>query len=333
MYLLSYHRDQIQWKQIIKAVIVQFIIALLIVKVPAGRAVISVISDGVAKVLTYGSEGIQFVFGSLGVPDAPTGYIFAFQTLGNIVFISALVGVLFYTGILGFVISKVGWLLGKVFGTSEVESFVAIANMFLGQTDSPILVSKYLPFMSDSEMMLVLIPGMGSMSVSILAGYAALGIPMEALLIASTLVPIGSVIISKILFPQVDRMSDIQKVKLDRKGDNTNVIDALSAGAMDGMHMAMAIGVSLIAIFSIVALVNGILGIFGLSLEGILSYLFAPIGYSMGLDTQNALVAGESILTIYSNQEDIDEVKQKLYDNIYVGEELVERPMIYKIIQ
>lgn len=128
-------------------------------------------------------------------------------------------------------------------------------------------------------------------------------------------------------------MSDIQKVKLDRKGDNTNVIDALSAGAMDGMHMAMAIGVSLIAIFSIVALVNGILGIFGLSLEGILSYLFAPIGYSMGLDTQNALVAGESILTIYSNQEDIDEVKQKLYDNIYVGEELVERPMIYKIIQ
>ncbi|MGX7349776.1 NupC/NupG family nucleoside CNT transporter [Dolosicoccus paucivorans] len=293
MYLLSYHRESVQWKQIGKAIALQFVIALLIIKVPAGQAVISVISDGVAKVLTYGSEGIQFVFGSLGMPDAPTGYIFAFQTLGNIVFISALVGVLFYTGILGFVISKVGWLLGKIFGTSEVESFVAIANMFLGQTDSPILVSKYLPFMSNSEVMLVLISGMGSMSVSILAGYAALGIPMEALLIASTLVPIGSVIISKILLPQVDKMSDIQEVKLDRKGDNTNVIDAMSAGAMDGMHMAMAIGAALIAIFSIVALVNGILGIVGLSLEGILSYLFAPIGYLMGLDSQNALVAGE----------------------------------------
>lgn len=155
MFAISYNRKAIDKKQIIKALIVQFIIAALIVKLPAGRSVISSVSDAVAKVLGYGSEGIQFVFGSLGLSSAPTGFIFAFQTLGNIVFISALVGVLYYLGILGFIVSKIGWVLGKVFKTSEVESFVAVANMFLGQTDSPILVSKYLNLMTDSEIMLV----------------------------------------------------------------------------------------------------------------------------------------------------------------------------------
>ncbi len=297
MYLFSYNRKAVDKKQVLKAFIIQFIIAALIIKVPAGRAVISKVSDGVASVLGYGSEGIQFVFGSLGLPTAPTGFIFAFQTLGNIVFISGLVGVLYYLGVLGFIVSKLGWLLGKVFKTSEVESFVAVANMFLGQTDSPILVSKYLGLMTDSEIMLVLVSGMGSMSVSIIAGYVALGIPMEALLIASTLVPVGSVIISKIICPQTEQVNEIGEVKMDRKGKNENVIDALSSGAMDGMQMAFAIGAALIAFISIVALINGILGNFGVSLEGILSYIFAPIGYLMGLDGGNVLKAGELLGT------------------------------------
>lgn len=293
MFLVSHNRKAVDKKQVLKAFIAQFIIAALIIKVPAGRVVIAKVSDGVAKVLSYGSEGIQFVFGSLGLPSAPTGFIFAFQTLGNIVFISGLVAVLYYLGILGFVVSKLGWVLGKIFKTSEVESFVAVANMFLGQTDSPILVSKYLNYMTDSEIMLVLVSGMGSMSVSIIAGYAALGIPMEALLIASTLVPVGSVVISKIICPQTEKVNEIGEVSMDRKGSNENVIDALSAGAMDGMQMAFAIGAALIAFISMIALINGILGNFGLSLEGILSYIFAPIGYLMGLDGPNILKAGE----------------------------------------
>ncbi|MBC2575148.1 NupC/NupG family nucleoside CNT transporter [Peptostreptococcus canis] len=297
MFLVSYDRKAVNKKQVLKALVIQFIIAALIVKLPAGRAVISNVSNAVAKVLSYGSEGLQFVFGSLGISTAPTGFIFAFQTLGNIVFISALVSVLYYLGILGFVVSKLGWILGKAFKTSEVESFVAVANMFLGQTDSPILVSKYLNLMTDSEIMLVLVSGMGSMSVSIIAGYVALGIPMESLLIASTMVPVGSIIISKIICPQTQTVNEIDDVKMDRKGNNENVIDALSAGAMDGMHMAMAIGAALIAIISIVALVNGILGNFGLSLEGILSYLFAPIGYLMGLEGGNVFKAGELLGT------------------------------------
>lgn len=147
--------------------------------------------------------------------------------------------------------------------------------------------------MTDSEVMLVLVSGMGSMSVSIIAGYVALGIPMESLLIASTMVPIGSVIISKIICPQTEQINEVGEVKMDRRGNHENVIDAMSAGAIDGMNMALAIGASLIAIISIVALLNGILGNFGVSLEGILSYLFAPLGYLMGLEGGNVLKAGE----------------------------------------
>lgn len=293
MFAISMNRKAVNVKRIFTTLLAQFIIAGLLVKLPQGRKAIAAVSKGVEKVLSYGSEGIQFVFGSLGDPAAPTGYIFAFQTLTNIIFISSLVAVLFYTGILGFVVSKIGWVIGKLFKTSEVESFVAVANMFLGQTDSPILVAKYLNFMTESEVMLVLVSGMGSMSVSIIAGYVALGIPMEYLLIASTMVPVGSILLSKIICPQTEKIQELGEVKMDRKGDNENVLDALASGALDGMNMAMAIGASLIAIISIVALINGILGVFNMSLETILSYVFAPMGYLMGIEGKEVLTAGE----------------------------------------
>ena len=293
MFLLSYDRKEVNIKRMFIALVVQFIIAGLLVKLPQGRALIGAISNGVVKVLSYGSEGIQFVFGSLGDPAGTSGFIFAFQTLTNIVFISSLVAVLSYTGILGYVVSKVGRFIGKIFKTSEVETFVAVANMFLGQTDSPILVAKYLNFMTESETMLVLISGMGSMSVSIIGGYVAMGIPMESLLIASTMVPVGSILLSKIIYPQTEKIMEIEEIKIDRKGNNENILDAISAGAIDGMNMAMAIGASLIAIISLVALINGILGIFNLSLETILSYIFAPMGYLMGLDGNESFIAGE----------------------------------------
>ncbi|WP_296128487.1 nucleoside transporter C-terminal domain-containing protein [uncultured Anaerococcus sp.] len=293
MFAISMNRKAVNTKRILTALLAQFIIAGLLVKLPQGRAAIAAISKVVEKVLSYGSQGIQFVFGSLGDPAASSGYIFAFQTLTNIIFISSLVAVLFYTGILGFVVSKIGWVIGKLFKTSEVESFVAVANMFLGQTDSPILVAKYLNFMTESEVMLVLVSGMGSMSVSIIAGYVALGIPMESLLIASTMVPVGSILLSKIVCPQTYKIQELGEIKMDRKGNNENVLDALASGALDGMNMAMAIGASLIAIISIVALINGILGIFNISLETILSYVFAPMGYLMGLEGKEVLTAGE----------------------------------------
>jgi CNT family concentrative nucleoside transporter len=264
-------------------------------------------------------EGLSFIFGPLADAGAPTGFIFGIQVLGNIIFISALVAALYYLGVIGFVVKGIGGVIGKVLGTSKVESFVAVANMFLGQTESPILVAKYLGAMSESEIMLVLVSGMGSMSATVLMGYAGMGIPMEYLLIGGALVPLGSIMVSKLILPEVvkevateentvvdnNRVASLadaevavalaatEDVSIDNKGDNANLIAAISQGAMDGLSMVLGIGASLIAIISLVALVNGMLGIVGLSLEQILSYVFAPIGFFMGLAKEDVLTAGQ----------------------------------------
>ncbi len=293
LYLVSNNKAKINKKLIIKAFAIQFVVAILLVKVPLGRVIIQNVSDVVSNILNYGSQGLNFIFGSLADGTAPTGMVFGIQVLGNIIFVSALVSALFYLGVLGFVIKIIGGVIGKVIGTSKVESFVAVANMFLGQTESPLLVSKYLPKMTESEIMLVLISGMGSMSVSVIMGYVGLGIPMEYLLIASTLVPLGSIIISKILIPEVEVTSGIDNLKIDNKGDNENLISAISEGASAGLSMALGIGAILIAIVALVAMLNGFLGIFGVSLEGILGYAFAPIGYLMGVPNDQVLLAGQ----------------------------------------
>ena len=259
MYLISWKKKNISVKMLVKAVIAQFLIAVILVKVPAGRYVVSRVSDAVTSVINCGQDGLSFVFGSLADSTAATGSVFAIQVLGNIVFL---------------------------------ESFVAVANMFLGQTDSPILVSKYLGQMTDSEVMVVLVSGMGSMSVSILGGYTALGIPMEYLLIASTLVPVGSIMVAKMLLPQTEEVREVGSVKMDNKGNNTNVIEAVAEGAVTGMQMALSIGASLVAMVALVAAVNKLLGVCGISLQQVFSYVFAPFGFFMGLDPSEILLEG-----------------------------------------
>ena len=293
MYLLSSSKKDIPYKTVIKAFLIQVLIGFILVKFPLGRLVIEKVSAVVTQVLSYGAEGITFVFGSLADASSPTGSIFGIQTLGNIIFISALVGGLYYLGILGFIVKIIGTIVGKLLGTSKVESFVAVANMFLGQTESPILVSKYLGSMTESEIMVVLISGMGSMSATIIGGYVALGIPMEYILIASALVPFGSIAISKMLLPELEEAQNIEDVSIDNKGDNENLIGAIAEGAMNGLQSALAIGASLIAIIGLVALVNGILGVFGITLQQIFSYIFSPIGFLMGLDGGEILRAGQ----------------------------------------
>ena len=296
MYLLSSDRKNIPYKTIIKALVIQFIIAFLLIRFPIGQVIVEKISDVVTQILSYGSEGLNFVFGSLSDSSMPTGAIFGIQTLGNIIFVSALVSALYYLGVIGFIVKIIGKVVGKILGTTEVESFVAVANMFLGQTESPVLVSKYLGRMTNSEIVVVLVSGMGSMSATIIGGYTALGIPMKYLLIASALVPIGSIAIAKILLPESekDMVKSLEEVSVSiEKDSNTNLLGAIADGAMSGLQTVLAIGASLIAIIGLVALVNGFLGIFNLSLEQIFSYIFAPIGFLMGVDSNEILTAGQ----------------------------------------
>ncbi len=291
LYLFSENRGKVNKKLIAKALLVQFVLAFLLVKFPLGRNIVESVSGFVTNVLSYGFEGVSFVFGSLA--DGSAGYIFAISVLANIVFTAALVAVLYYLGILNLVVRLIGGAIQKVFGTSKVESFVAVANMFLSQTESPILVSKYLHAMTRSEILVLLISGMGSMAASVLIGYVGLGIPMEYLLIAGALVPLSSIIVSKLLIPETHKKDGSEDIDMDRKGGHTNIMSAVSEGATNGMHLAFNIGASLIAIIGIVALVNGALGLVGLTLQQIFSYLFAPLAILMGISPDNALTAGQ----------------------------------------
>lgn len=296
LFLFSYDKKSINKIMIAKALVIQFILAFLLVKFPLGQVALQKVSDFVTAVLSYGAEGLSFMFGTLADSSAPTGSIFAISVLGNIIFVSALVAALYYLGIISAVVTAIGGTVGKVLGTSKVESFVAVANMFLGQTESPVLVSKYLKSMTESEIMLVLISGMGSMSATVLMGYAGMGIPMEYLLLGGALVPFGSILVSKMLLPEdltLVGKSTVQDIKIDNKGDNPNLISAISQGASDGLQMVLGIGAALIAITGLVALVNGGLGIFGLSLEKILSVIFSPIGFLMGLKPDDIALAGQ----------------------------------------
>lgn len=288
-WLISWDRKSVKWKKVGVALITKLIIAILVVKVPIGQKIITLLSNGLTAVINCGNEGLTFVFGDLFTSDMS---IFIIKGLGNIIFVSAFVSVLYYLGAIGFVVKWIGKAVGKLMGTTEVESFVAVANMFLGHTDSPILVSKYLKDLTDSEIFLILVSGMGSMSASILGGYHMLGIPMEYLLIASAMVPIGSIMISKIISPQTENAKSITDVKMDNKGNNTNVIDAMAEGANTGMQMVISIGASIVGFVGIVAVVNLILGVFHVNLAQIFSYVFAPFGYFMGLDMQNVLFEG-----------------------------------------
>ncbi len=288
-WLVSWDRKNIKWKTVAKALVAEVIIAIIIVKIPIGQKIITVMSNGLTAVINCGNEGLSFVFGDLFQSDLS---IFIVQSLGNIIFVSALVGVLYYFGVIGFVVKWIGKGVGKVMGTTEVESFVAVANMFLGHTDSPILVSKYLKDLTDSEIFVILVSGMGSMSASILGGYHALGIPMEYLLIASAMVPIGSIMISKIVLPQTEEAKSITDVKMDNKGNNSNVIDALAEGASTGMQMVISIGASIVGFVGIVAVINLFLGFFNITLSDIFSYVFAPFGFLLGLDGSNILMEG-----------------------------------------
>lgn len=295
LYLASSDKSSVNKKLIGKALLIQFVLAFFLVKFPIGRTIVQVVSDFVTSVLGYGMEGLTFVFGPLA--DGSQGFIFAISVLGNIVFIAALVSALYYLGVINFVVKVIGGAIQKVLGTSNVESFVAVANMFLGQTESPILVSKYLHVMTKSELMLVLISGMGSMSATVLMGYVEMGIPMEYLLIAGALVPLSSIMVSKLLIPETQQEEVVENVVMDRKGGHTNIMSAISEGATNGMQMAFGIGAALIAITGLVALVNGGLGVIGLSLQQILAYLFSPLALLMGLDPSQILTAGELLGT------------------------------------
>lgn len=304
---LSNNRKAIQWRIIVSGLIVQLIFAFIVLKWSFGREKLLQLSEGVQKLIGYANEGIVFVFGGLADADN-VGFVFAMSVLTIIIFFSSLISVLYYLGIMQFVIKIIGGFLSKVLGTTKAESVNAAANIFVGQTEAPLVIRPFLNKMTRSQMFAVMTGGLASVSGSVLIGYSLLGVPLEYLLAASFMAAPAGLIMAKLMIPETEEI-DEANFKLERNSEATNVIDAAAAGASDGLKLAVNVGAMLLSFIALIALLNGLLGgitgwvgdltgwsvLDNVTLEGILGYVFAPIAFLIGVPWDEAVRAGSFI--------------------------------------
>ncbi|PKF80767.1 NupC/NupG family nucleoside CNT transporter [Vibrio sp. vnigr-6D03] len=296
-FLFSENRKAINWKTVSRALMLQVGFAALVLYFPWGQAALTTLSNGVSSLLGFADEGIAFLFGDL----ANTGFIFAVRVLPIIIFFSALISALYYLGIMQKVIEFIGGGIQKFLGTSKAESLVATGNIFLSQGESPLLVRPFLSKMTRSELFAVMAGGMASVAGSVLGGYAGLGVELKYLIAASFMAAPGSLLMAKILVPEQGTPAQNLDVEMD-KAEQSNVIDALAIGAMNGMKVAVAVGTMLIAFVSVIAMVNtgleslgDLVGFGGITLQAIFGYIFAPLAWVIGVPGSEVLAAGSYI--------------------------------------
>ena len=296
-YLLSESRSAINWKTISRALLLQIGFAALVLYFPLGQTALSSLSNGVSGLLGFADVGIRFLFGDL----ADTGFIFAVRVLPIIIFFSALISALYYLGVMQKVIALIGGGIQRFLGTSKAESLVATGNIFLSQGESPLLVRPFLANMTRSELFAVMAGGMASVAGSVLGGYAGLGVELKYLIAASFMAAPGSLMMAKIIVPERGVPIDQSQVELD-KAQDSNLIDALASGAMNGMKVAVAVGTMLIAFVSVIAMVNtglenlgDLVGFSGITLQAMFGYLFAPLAWVIGIPSHELLAAGSYI--------------------------------------
>ncbi|WP_163557781.1 NupC/NupG family nucleoside CNT transporter [Halomonas sp. NO4] len=303
--IFSYDRRAIRLRTVVGAFAIQAGIGAFVLYVPAGQAVLKSVSDAVSQVVLYANDGIDFLFAGLADVDN-VGFVFAIKVLPVIIFFSSLIAVLYYIGIMQWVIRILGGALQKALGTSRTESLSATANIFVGQTEAPLVVRPFIARMSHSQLFAVMCGGLASVAGSVLAGYAAMGVPMEYLVAASFMAAPGGLLFAKLIMPETREPEDsVSKVEEELEEDEdrpTNVIDAAAAGASSGLKLAANIGAMLLAFIGLIALINGMLGGIGgwfgmesLSLEWLLGWLFAPLAFLLGVPWEEATLAGSFI--------------------------------------
>ncbi|NHB95083.1 NupC/NupG family nucleoside CNT transporter [Photorhabdus stackebrandtii] len=307
--LFSSNYRAIKLRTVLGAFLIQVAIGAFVLYVPAGKIILMGMSEGVSSVIQYGQQGMDFIFGGLVSPKmfelfGGGGFVFALRVLPIIVFFSSLIAVLYYIGVMQLVIKILGGGLQKVLGTSRTESLSATANIFVGQTEAPLVVRPYIATMTQSELFAVMCGGLASVAGSVLAGYASMGVPLEYLIAASFMAAPGGLLFAKLIVPETEKSQDtVDAMSLVAEEDRpANIIDAAASGAASGMQLALNVGAMLLAFVALIALVNGILGGIGgwfhypqLSLELVLGWVCAPIAYLIGVPWHEATVAGSFI--------------------------------------
>ena len=316
-YLFSSNRKAINWKTVGIGLGFQLIIAVGVLKVDIIKTVFEAIGKVFIKVLDFTKAGSQFLFEGLVVDMDTFGFIFAFQVLPTILFFSALTSVLFYLGIIQKVVQAFGWLLSKLLKISGAESLSVAGNIFLGQTEAPLLIKAYLEKMNKSEILLVMIGGMATVAGAVLAAYIGfLGgddpvlrlVYAKHLLAASVMAAPGAIVISKILYPQTENINTEVAVSQEKIG--SNLLDAIANGTTEGLKLAVNVGAMLLVFVAFIAMINYILFLTGsftginswiasnspysaLSLEAILGTIFAPLMWLIGVAKEDMMLMGQ----------------------------------------
>ncbi len=298
---LSTGRRNIRLRVVAAAFALQAGIAVLVLYVPAGKNIIEAMSTGVSNLLSYAADGTNFIFGPLASPEMG-GNSFAIAALPVIIFFSALISILYYLGVMQFIIKWVGGGIQKVTGISKVESLCAAANIFVGQSESPLVIRPYLAKLSESQLFTVMSVGMAGVAGTILAAYASMGIRIDYLLAAAFMSAPGGILMAKIIMPDDPDAEAPEElvVAVDYEEEKpANIIMAASMGAQTGVKIAVAVGAMVLAFVALVALANGILGGVGgwfglpdLSFQQIIGYVFAPIMFLLGVPWDEAFAAG-----------------------------------------
>lgn len=316
-YLFSSNKKAIQWKTVFIGITIQLLIAIGVLRIPVIQSVFEGIGQVFVSVLDYTRAGSKFLFEGLVVDMNTFGFIFAFQVLPTIIFFSALTSLLFYLGIIQKVVKGLAWLLSKTLKISGAESLSVAGNIFLGQTEAPLLIKAYLEKMNKSEMLLVMIGGMATVAGAVLAAYIGFlgGDDPEMrlkfakhLLAASVMAAPGAIVISKILYPQTEEITTEVQVTTEKIG--TNILDAISNGTTEGLRLAVNVGAMLLVFVAFIAMINGILGWLGdittfntwmeantaypkLTLESILGVIFAPLMWLIGVAKNDMMMMGQ----------------------------------------
>ncbi len=312
--LLSTDRRAIRLRIVGAAFALQAGIAVLVLYSSFGKVVLGSMSGGVANLLGYSQKGTEFLFGKMATPEIG-GQSFAIAALPVIIFFASLVSILYYLGIMQLVVRWVGGGIEKVIGVSKVESLCAAANIFVGQSESPLVIRPYLAGLTPAQLFTVMTSGMAGVAGTILAAYASMGIRIDYLLAASFMAAPGGILMAKIIMPDRVMPPEGELALGDQPGESSagepmpqathdeekpaNLIMAAAQGAQTGVRLAVAVGAMVLAFVALVALANGLLGglgnmigLPGLSFQGLLGYVFAPIMFLLNVPWSEAGIAG-----------------------------------------
>lgn len=324
--LLSSDRRRINWRLVATGLALQTLFGILVLKTVAGRAVFRVVGDAVTGLLGFQEQGARFVFGNLvqntvpvGVPGpdgsldtaaglvAGTGSFFAFNVLPTIIFFSALMSVLYFLGVMQLIVRGLAWVMQKTLRTSGAETLSASGNIFLGQTEAPLLIKPFVARMTQSELMTVMVGGFATVAGGVLAAYVGMlsgvfpGIASH-LLAASVMNAPAGLVLSKILMPETGTPATAGSLRLVVERSEMSVIEAAAGGAAQGLRLALNVGAMLMAFIALVALLNallgwagGLVGIDGLSLQAILGTLLRPLAWVMGVPWVDTAYVGALI--------------------------------------